>query len=141
MPPLATPTQEGHPLPSPQGGGETSAKARVLGGLVDGEPVAAGEIVAVRTTGGGGWGDPLEREPELVCQDVIEGRVSPPAARDAYGVVLIAGRDADEWQVDAAATAALRDKMRRERGSTDSMIDRGPGYLEMLKEGAAPKGV
>ena len=39
---------------------------RDLGGLVDGEPVLAGQIVRVVTTGGGGWGDPLEREPELV---------------------------------------------------------------------------
>ena len=39
---------------------------RDLGGLVDGEPVLAGQIVRVLTTGGGGWGDPLDREPELV---------------------------------------------------------------------------
>jgi len=106
---------------------------RTLGGLVDGEPVAAGDIVEVRTTGGGGWGDPLEREPELVCQDVIEGRVSPQAARDAYGVVLVAGRGADGWRLDEAATAALRDTMRSERDETGCMIDRGAGYLEMLK--------
>ena len=106
---------------------------RTLGGLVDGEPVAAGDIVEVRTTGGGGWGDPLEREPELVCQDVIEGRVSPRAARDAYGVVLVAGRGADGWRLDEAATAALRDTMRSERDETGCMIDRGAGYLEMLK--------
>jgi N-methylhydantoinase B/oxoprolinase/acetone carboxylase alpha subunit len=119
----------------------SGSNVRFLGGLVDGEPVAAGEVVAVRTTGGGGWGDPLEREPELVCEDVIEGRVSPHAARDDYGVVLIAGRDADHWQIDAAATAARRGKMRGEHSATGAMIDRGPGYFEMLKEGAGPKGV
>ena len=59
---------------------------RRLGGLVDGEPVQAGQVVRVETTGGGGWGDPLEREPELVLRDVIEGKVSPAAARDDYGV-------------------------------------------------------
>ena len=47
-----------------------------LGGLVDGEPVLAGQIVRVVTTGGGGWGDPLEREPELVLRDVFEGKIS-----------------------------------------------------------------
>src|SRR5262249_26829966 len=62
--------------------------ARDLGGLVDGEPVLAGQVVRVVTTGGGGWGDPLEREPELVARDVSEGRVSYEAARDDYGVVL-----------------------------------------------------
>ena len=61
---------------------------RDLGGLVDGEPVLAGQIVRVVTTGGGGWGDPLEREPELVLRDVIDGKVSAAAARDDYGVVL-----------------------------------------------------
>jgi N-methylhydantoinase B len=110
-------------------------KARILGGLVDGEPVAAGEIVQVRTTGGGGWGDPRDRESELVCQDVVEGRVSRQAAQDAYGVVLVAGRDADDLLVDAPATASLRDKMRAQRGDAGGMIDRGPGYLEMLNEG------
>ena len=49
---------------------------RDLGGLVDGEPVLAGQIVRVRTTGGGGWGDPLDREPDLVLRDVIDGKVS-----------------------------------------------------------------
>src|SRR5262249_7913288 len=38
---------------------------RVLPGLVDDEPISAGTLVRVETTGGGGWGDPLEREPEL----------------------------------------------------------------------------
>ena len=44
----------------------------------------------VVTTGGGGWGDPLEREPELVQRDVTDGKVSLKAARDDYGVVLVA---------------------------------------------------
>jgi len=46
---------------------------------------------------------------------VIEGRVSLQVARDAYGVVLVAGRYADDWRLDEAATAALRDTMRSER--------------------------
>ena len=62
---------------------------RDLDGLVDGEPVLAGQIVRVVTTGGGGWGDPIEREPELVARDVIEGKVSPAAAREEYGVALV----------------------------------------------------
>jgi hypothetical protein len=55
--------------------------------------------------------------------------------------VLIAGRDADDWHIDAAATAALRAEMRAQRGDGSGMIDRGPGYLELLRQGAAPKGV
>src|SRR5262249_58288461 len=62
---------------------------RDLGGLVDGEPVLAGQVVRVVTTGGGGWGDPLEREPEFVARDVRDGKVSLAAACDEYGVVLV----------------------------------------------------
>ena len=55
----------------------------------------------VRTGGGGGWGDPLERDPERVRADVLEEFVSPEAAREEYGVVL--KRD---LSLDLAATAA-----------------------------------
>src|SRR3989475_8025480 len=62
---------------------------RVLPGLGDDEPISAGTLVRVETTGGGGWGDPLEREPELVALDVLEGKVSARAAREDYAVVLV----------------------------------------------------
>ena len=94
---------------------------RRLGGLVDGEPVAAGEVVRVETTGGGGWGDALERETDLVQRDVVQGKISRDAARDAYGVVM-AG-DA----IDEQATQAQRDKLRKARTAPLAIIDRGPG--------------
>ena len=56
------------------------------------------------TPGGGGWGDPFEREPELVLRDVRDGVVSPEAARTSYGVAV----DTASWTVDEAATAQLR---------------------------------
>ena len=99
---------------------------RVLPGLVDDEPIPAGTLVRVETTGGGGWGDPLEREPELVARDVLQGKVSARAARDDYGVVLAADATG-EPRVDAAATAALRDRLRAARGP-QLLFDRGPGY-------------
>src|SRR4029077_12611791 len=64
------------------------ANERVLPGLVDDEPIPANTLVRVETTGGGGWGDPLEREPDLVGQDVLEGKISERAAREAYGVIV-----------------------------------------------------
>ncbi len=67
-------------------------------------PVPEDSQVIVRTGGGGGWGDPLEREPEAVRWDVIEGFVSAKSAHDDYGVVL----DEKSFAVDAAATQRLR---------------------------------
>ena len=109
-----------------------------LGGLVDGEPVRAGEIVRVVTTGGGGWGDPLEREPEWVQRDVIEGKVSLAAARDDYGVVLKADGAGESVSIDAAATAALREKLKNNRAGQPPMIDRGGGFEKMLRGEVKP---
>ena len=109
------------------------ATARELGGLVDGEPVLKGQIVRVVTTGGGGWGDPLERELELVLRDVIEGRVSLASADADYGVVLAAGSSAEQprstrRRPDSGATSCAR----RARAPLP-MIDRGEGYEKMLR--------
>src|ERR1700730_9676195 len=60
--------------------------------------------VIVRTGGGGGWGDPLEREPERVKADVREGLVAGDTAQSEYGVVL----NAAGLEVDLSATLRLR---------------------------------
>ena len=117
---------------------DLEGEARELGGLVDGEPVGAGEIVRVVTTGGGGWGDPLERAPELVRDDVIEARVSLRSARDDYGVVLV-HRDVDDYAVDDDATAKLRAELRARRPAPLPIIDRGEGYEKMLRGECAPR--
>ncbi|HWV42840.1 hydantoinase B/oxoprolinase family protein [Pseudorhodoplanes sp.] len=103
------------------------ADERRLGGLVDGAAVRAGEIVRVETTGGGGWGDPLEREVDLVVRDVLQGKISTQAAREDYGVVLAGTSSASGVSADANATAALRDRMRKARSAPLPVIDRGPG--------------
>ncbi|AYY13586.1 hydantoinase B/oxoprolinase family protein [Actinobacteria bacterium YIM 96077] len=64
----------------------------------------AGDVLANVTGGGGGYGDPFERDPQRVLADVINGFVSVEAAEGDYGVVI----DTTSWQVDAAATAARR---------------------------------
>jgi N-methylhydantoinase B len=89
--------------------------------------------VRVVTTGGGGWGDPLEREPEWVQRDVIEGKVSLAAARDDYGAVLHEADGKDPFVIEEAATAALRAQLKTARKTAAPMIDRGDGYDKMQR--------
>ena len=110
---------------------------RALAGMEDRVPVAAGATIAIRTTGGGGWGDPLAREAELVCYDVQCGLVSEQAARDDYGVVV--AREGRRPVVDRAATNALRNGMRARRGRLP-MFDRGPYFAAMKDEIERPEG-
>ena len=96
-------------------------KERVLTGLVNDHSVAAGEVVRIETTGGGGWGDPLARDPDQVVLDVLQGKVTRP---EDYGVVLVDGR------CDERATDELRARLRAERGELP-FFDRGPGYVRL----------
>ena len=94
----------------------------------------AGELIRIRTTGGGGWGDPLVRDVGDVVRDVRWGKVSVRGARDDYGVVLT--YDDAAVTVDDAATAALRDDIRASRTGDEPFFDRGPGYA-LLSGGRA----
>jgi N-methylhydantoinase B len=67
------------------------------------------DVFQVSWQGGGGWGDPLERDIAAVAKDVATGAVSPEAARNIYGVALKAGR------ADAKASDALRNRLRLKR--------------------------
>ena len=66
-----------------------------------------GDVVRWVLPGGGGWGDPLEREPERVLRDVRNQIISIESARTDYGVVI----DAQSWRVDETATRELRAAM------------------------------
>jgi N-methylhydantoinase B len=59
---------------------------------------------------GGGFGDPLERDPEQVLRDVLEEKVTPAHARSAYGVVIAPGPEGP--RIDEARTADCRAAMR-----------------------------
>jgi N-methylhydantoinase B len=67
--------------------------------------VRKGDRVLIRCAGSGGYGDPLEREPDSVLRDVRDGYVTAQAARELYGVAI------DGKSVDQQATAALRQRM------------------------------
>jgi N-methylhydantoinase B len=94
------------------GGAEGESSALVLDPGADGErvmhqaagvPLAADTVVSHRTAGGGGYGDPRERVPEAVAEDVRNQLLTPAAAREQYGVVL-----AEDGEPDLEATAATR---------------------------------
>jgi N-methylhydantoinase B len=67
-------------------------------------PVSEGDVYRHQSAGGGGFGSPLERDPQAVLEDVLDEKVSPEAANDLYGVVL----SSDPPSVDETGTAARR---------------------------------
>lgn len=70
-----------------------------------------GDLFRHVLAGGGGWGDPLDRDPQAVVRDVRNEFLSVGAAKADYGVIV----DTESWTFDSAATAKLRDEMRNTR--------------------------
>ena len=66
--------------------------------------------------GGGGWGDPLTRDPTAVLEDVLDGRVSINSAKTEYGVVISEPQN----RLDQGATDLLRSTMLQQRESSNS---------------------
>lgn len=66
----------------------------------------SGDTITVLSAGGGGWGDPLERDPQAVLEDIRNDMATVEKAREWYGVIITDGR------VDEVATAKLRGQMR-----------------------------
>jgi N-methylhydantoinase B len=78
-----------------------------------GVELAPGDAVTIRAGGGGGYGNPLDRDPQAVLEDVRQGYVTPAHAETAYGVI-VRGRVPTEFAVDEHATAELRRYRRTE---------------------------
>jgi N-methylhydantoinase B len=91
-------------------------------------PIRQGNILRHVMAGGGGWGDPLERDPELVRADVADEKLSIEYVRAVYGVVI----HPDTLAVDADATLQVRRELRA-RGS-----GRGPAPGAVSLNEAAP---
>jgi N-methylhydantoinase B len=73
---------------------------------VDDLPCSAGDVVTIHTGGGGGFGNPWERDPERVRRDVIAGYVTRGCAERDYGVILT-----DELEIEAHATNRRREEV------------------------------
>ena len=74
-----------------------------------------GEGLRGRDSSGGGYGDPLHRDPQRVHHDVLEGWESRDKARDIYGVILTGEIDDDSLAIDHEATAAHRAHLQAQR--------------------------
>lgn len=85
------------------------------------EPLDNGDRTFWQSSGGGGWGDSLQRDPAAVLEDVLDEYVSVEGARHDYGVCI----DAASRTVDAAATAALRAELRSARAADPEWLALG----------------
>jgi N-methylhydantoinase B len=105
-----------------------SDEERFLGAIFSNVPLVPGDRFTRPSAGGGGFGDPLERDPAAVREDVADGYVTLARARADYGVVVReVDADLSEYEVDAEATAAERERIRSAR----------PGWLTEDAEGVA----
>jgi N-methylhydantoinase B len=94
---------------------DLDGQLEVLPGMVS-THLSRGDVFFQNTSGGGGYGDPLERDPSLVCADVLDGLVSIECAAIIYGVVVSPETSA----VDDGATRVARDARRSARGPDGS---------------------
>ncbi|GLZ06281.1 5-oxoprolinase [Actinomadura sp. NBRC 104412] len=107
----------------------------VLPSKVHDVAVARGDVLHFVTWGGGGWGDPLARDPELVALEVRRGLVSSEGAK-RYGVVV-----SPDGELDLDATAALRERLRGERPAELPVFNMGPPLEEIIANCEAETGL
>ncbi len=103
-----------------------TTREREVDALSDAVPVKAGEVIRIRTTGGGGWGDPLTRPYEEVERDLRWGKVTFAGALRDYGVV--ATGDKDQPLIDVATSDSERAKRQKLKSGDEPFFDRGSGY-------------
>jgi N-methylhydantoinase B len=102
-----------HGLSIKQAGAE---KEDWLGSVFSDVPIGPGDVFSRPTAGGGGFGDPLERDPALVLEDVADGYVSIERAAKDYGVVLtVIDAELCAYAVDEAVTKTTREAIRCQR--------------------------
>jgi N-methylhydantoinase B len=118
----------------------------VLDAHAAGATLAPGEVFEFQAGSGGGWGDPLDRDPDLVARDVQIGRLTREQAEATYGVVLVADAGPDDADAgaavpaDATATTDRRAAIRRERlaAATPAARPIAPGVAVDPDRPAAP---
>lgn len=115
---------------------ELGGERRVLPGVAN-IALDADDVLLVITTGGGGYGDPIERDPDAVARDVRAGLVSLPGAQLQYGVVL-----GDDGGVDEPATREARAAIRAERMGPEAQFPAAAAHVPdsdaLMPDGAVP---
>ena len=116
IPPVNLGMQSGRYRYPPEGlfGGKPGAKAQFLVSGKPGNPfgltrMKPGDVIIMDAAGGGGYGDPLDRDPEMVEQDVMDGYVSLEKAKEDYGVVI----DGKTKRVDVDSTKKSRQTFKK----------------------------
>lgn len=107
----------------------TEGKAMSLGCKVASHPLKQGDIVLLRPGGGGGYGDPLERDPEMVRQDVIDRLISLEQASEAYGVVI----NKEDFALDVPRTEEKRSQLKAQRQWFTVKSYRAPAPEEIFR--------
>jgi N-methylhydantoinase B len=101
-----------------------------LGVYFSGVDINEGDVFERPSAGGGGYGDPLERDPKLVLEDVIDGYVSLERAQRDYGVVVrVIDPEALSYEIDLSKTESLRKEMQAQR---KSWLQEDPSKVEEL---------
>lgn len=90
-----------------------NGKTRILRTMSN-EPVFPGEICYTKCSGGGGWGNPLNRDIKRVQDDAMDGLISIERARDVYGVII----DPNTFEVQQEATERLRRELKGKKASS-----------------------
>ena len=120
-------------------------RERSLGMFATNVPLREGDVIDFISNGGGGYGDPLQRDPALVLEEVIDGFMTVEKARRMYGVVGdVVDTDVHDLRIDEAATAKLRTRL----AGRQLPVGYGPGEIhpdgqrtgELLAAAAHPDG-
>jgi len=130
LPPVNLGIQAGRHIHPPEGlfGGKPGAKAQFLVNGISGNPfgltqLKPGDVVTIDAAGGGGCGNPLDREPERVERDVVEGYVSLEKAGEDYGVII----DPKTLTLDEEGTRKLRESLRKAVTPPNLPLPQGEG--------------
>jgi N-methylhydantoinase B len=100
-----------------------TSREEILEAKVTGVPFAAGEFIEIVEPNAAGYGDPLERDPEAVREDVLDDFTTLELARDAYGVVF---SDPRTLRIDHEATARLREQLRADAARIRALSRHAP---------------